>query len=118
MSRVEEKILGFIQVLYFKEGALHYAIEQYERNAIYIESQWQFKPHGEPDVLPSRAHSKSTLKQDFLRKQRVLSPQAVTELTESLKDFLKSVVDRVKAGEKFPITLKPNGKTSYQLSPA
>ena len=108
-SRVEEKILGFIQFLYFKEGALGYAIEQFEKNAIQVVSQWQFKPHGEPDVLPSLANPKSALKQDFLRKQHVLSPQAVTELTESLKYFLNSVADRVKAGEKFSTSLRIEG---------
>lgn len=118
MSLVEEKILVLIQFLYFREGALGHAIEQFEENAVHIVSQWKFKPHGEPDVLPSIAHSKSALKQDFLKKQHELPPQAVTELTESLKYFLSLVGDRVKAGEKFPTTLKIEGKTSYQLSTA
>lgn len=117
-SRVEEKILGFIQFLYFKEGALDYAIEQFEKNAIQIVSQWQFKPHGEPDVLPSFAHSRSALKQDFLRKQPVFSAQAVTELTESLKCFLNSVADRVKAGEKFSNSFRVEGMVSSLLCPA
>ena len=117
-SLVEEKILVLIQFLYFKGGALDYAIEQFEKNAVQIVSQWQFKPHGEPDVLPSVAHSKSALRQDFLRKQLVLSPQAVTELTESLKYFLDSVADRVKAGDKFPTSLGTKGKIFYLSSPA
>lgn len=117
-SRVEEKILGFIQFLYFKEGALGYAIEQFEKNAIQIVSQWQFKPHGEPDVLPSFTHSRSALKQDFLRKQPVLSAQAVTELTESLKCVLNSVADRVKAGEKFSTSFRVEGMISHLLCPA
>lgn len=115
MSLVEEKILVLIQFLYFREGALGHAIEQFEENAVHIVSQWKFKPHGEPDVLPSIAHSKSALKQDFLKKQHELPPQAVTELTESLKYFLSLVGDRVKAGEKFPTTLRNQGKISYQL---
>lgn len=117
-SRVEEKILGLIQFLYFKDGALGYAIEQFENNAIHIVSQWQFKPHGEPDVLPSFAHSRSALKEDFLRKQRVLSTKAVTELTESLKCFLNSVADRVKAGEKFSTSFRVQGMVSHLLCPA
>ena len=116
MSRVEEKILVLIQFLYFKDGALGHAIEQFEKNAVHIVSQWKFKPHGEPDVLPSIAHSKSALKQDFLKRQHELSPQAVTELTESLKCFLSLVGDRVKAGEKFHTTIRIEGETSYQLS--
>ncbi len=110
---VEEKILDLIQFLYFKEGALDHAIGQFERNAPQIVSHWQFKPHGESDVLPSLAHAESALKQDFLKKRHDLLPQAVTELTESLKDFLRNVADRVKAGERFPRPVKDEGKNSY-----
>ena len=113
---MEEKILDLIQFLYFKEGALGYAIEQFERNAVQIVSQWQFKPHGEPDVLPSFAHSKSALTEDFLKKQHELSPQAVKELTESLKYFLSLGVDRVKAGDKFPSSRGTKGKILHLLS--
>ena len=115
-SLVEEKILDLIQFLYFKEGALDYAIEQFEKNAVHIVSQWHFKPHGEPDVLPSLAHSKSALRQDFLKKQHELSPQAVTELTKSLKYFLSLGIDRVKAGDKFPTSHRTKGKIFYLLS--
>ena len=113
---MEEKIVDLIQFLYFREGALDYAIEQFENNAVQIVSQWYFKPHGEPDVLPTLAHSKSALRQDFLKKQHDLSPQAVTELTESLKYFLSLGVDRVKAGDKFPTSRGTNGKIFYLLS--
>ena len=115
-SLVEEKILDLIQFLYFKEGALDNAIEQFEKNAVQIVSQWHFKPHGEPDVLPSLAHSKSALRQDFLKKQHDLSPQAVKELTESLKNCLSLGVDRVKAGDKFPRSRGTKGKIFYLLS--
>ena len=113
---MEEQILDLIQFLYFKEGALDYAIEQFEKNAVQIVSQWHFKPHGEPDVLPSFAHSKSALRQDFLKKQHELSPQAVTELTESLKHSLSLGVGRVKAGDKFPTSRGTKGKILYLLS--
>lgn len=115
-SLVEEKVLDLIQFLYFKEGALDCAIEQFEKNAAYIVSQWHFKPRGEPDVLPSSAHSKSALKQDFLKKQPGLSTRAVTELTESLKYFLSLEVDRIKAGDKFPTSRGSKGKISCLLS--
>ena len=115
-SLLEEKILDLIQFLYFKEGALDCAIEQFEKNAVHIVSQWQFKPHGEPDVLPSVAHSESGLRQDFLKKQPELSHKAVTELTESLKYFLSLVVDRIKAGDKFPTSRGIKGKVSCLLS--
>ena len=113
---MEEKILDLIQFLYFKEGALDCAIEQFEKNAVHIVSQWHFKPHGEPDVLPSLAHSESALRQDFLKKQPKLSPEAVRELTESLKCFLSLGVDRVKAGDKFPTSRGIKGKISCLLS--
>ena len=113
---MEEKVLDLIQFLYFKEGALDCAIEQFEKNAAYIVSQWHFKPRGEPDVLPSSAHSKSALKQDFLKKQPGLSTRAVTELTESLKYFLSLEVDRIKAGDKFPTSRGSKGKISCLLS--
>ena len=117
-SLVEEKILDLIQYLYFKGGALDYAIEQFEKNAVYIISQWQYKPHGDPDVLPSSTYSHSALRQDFLRKQHIPSPQAVTELKESLKNYLNLVAGRVKAGEKFATPLRTKGKIPYLLLPA
>ena len=102
MTLVEEKILVLIQMLYFREGALEYAIEQFEKNAAQVVSEWQFKPHAEPDVLLSLAHSQSALKQDFLRKRQDLPPQAVKQLTENLRHCLKSVVDRIRAGGNIP----------------
>lgn len=116
MSLAEEKILVLIQLLYFRGGALDYAIEQFEENAAQIISKWQFKPYGEPDVLLSLEASKSALKQDFLKKRPALSQKAVTELTENLKHFLNLIADRVKAGEKFPKSVKTNGKKSHFYS--
>ena len=99
MTLVEEKILVLIQMLYFREGALEYAIAQFERNAAQVVSEWQFKPHAEPDVLLSLPQSQSALKQDFLRKRDDLPPKAVKQLTENLRQCLKSVADRVRAGD-------------------
>lgn len=113
MSLAEEKILVLIQLLYFRGGALAYAIENFEKNAAQIISRWQFKPHGEPDVLLSLEVSKSTLKQDFLKKRPALSQKAITELTENLKHFLSLTADRVQAGEKFPRSVKIEGKKSH-----
>ena len=102
MTLVEEKILVLIQMLYFRKGALEYAIEQFESNAAQVVSEWQFKPHAEPDVLLSLPQSQSALKQDFLRKRHDLPPKAVKQLTENLRLCLKSVVDRIRAGENIP----------------
>ena len=101
MSLVEEKIAGHIKHLYFKDGALDYAIKLFEGEAAQLELQWQFKPDGELGVLPSRAHSNSALKQGFLMRRPELSSEEITDLTHRLKHVLNSVVDRVKAGEKF-----------------
>ena len=109
MSRVENRIVSLIQFLYFNGRALDHAIERFEENAVQIASQWQFKPHGESDVLPVRAHSESALQQDFLKRSQEFSPQEVTELTKSLEGFLKSAKDRVRAGEKFQSPVKIDG---------
>ena len=113
LSLAEEKISSLIQFLYYRErGALDHAIEQFEQNAFHIKSQWRFKPHGEPDVLPSLARSQSALRQDFLKRRPVFSPQETIELTECLRDSLKKVVDRVKVGEKFPACISTEGSSA------
>lgn len=115
-NRVEDKIVAFIQFLYFtkppQEGALDYALDQFDKKAVQIVSKWQFKPYGDSDVLPSLEASASALKQDFLRKRPTLSETAITELTETLKHFLNLVIDRVKAGKEFPKSGRTEGKNS------
>lgn len=112
-SRVEDKIATMIQYLYFqkppKEGALDYALRQFERNAVQIHSHWRFKPHGDPELLPSLDVSESALRQDFLKKRPQLSEQAIAELTESLSRCLKSTADEVKAGKNFPRAVRNEG---------
>ena len=115
-NRVEDKIVTFIQFLYFRkppqEGALDHALKHFEENAPQIISKWPFKPRGEPDVLPFLEASNSALKQDFLKKRPVLSEKEITELTESLAHHLNSTITQVKAGEKFPKTVKIEGENS------
>ena len=117
LSRVEDKIEALIQFLYFKkppqEGALDYALTQFEQNAVQIISKWHFKPYGEPDLLPSSQASKSALKEDFLKKRPTLSEKAIKELGQNLGHLLNLVVDRVKCGEEFPKYVKPEGKKCY-----
>ena len=103
LSRPEDRILGCMQFLYWKEGALKYAIDQFERHAATVYSYWQFKPRGELDVVPTREASESGLKRDFLHKRVPLGDDAVKELTESLWNNLSQVAERVKKGEKFPM---------------
>ena len=116
-NRVEENVLKWIQFLYFRkepqEGALDYALNQFEENAVQIISKWRFKPHGEAEVLPTLEEPRSALKQDFLKKRPALSEREVTELTENLNHFLESIVDRVKAGEKFPQCVRVGGKSTH-----
>lgn len=117
-KRAEDKIAAFIQRLYFskppRETALGDALNQFEKNAVHITSRWQFKPHGERDVLPSLETSKSALRQDFLKKRPTFSEDAIKELTENLKQCLH---DQVKAEEKFLISVKPQGKKSRYCFP-
>lgn len=109
-TRVEDKIATMIQYLYFqkppKDGALDYALAQFERSAVQINSEWRFKPHGEPEVLPSLDVSKSALKQDFLKKRPTLPEKAITELTENLRHCLKSIADEVRNGRNFPKVIR------------
>ena len=102
-SLVEEKIAHRIQFLYFQDGALRHAIEQFERHAFTLYSQWQSKPRAEVDVLPSRESEDSALKKDFLHKRSQLEGDEVEKLKEILWLQLSEVVDRVKRGEKFPV---------------
>lgn len=116
-SRVEDKIDVRIQFLYFQkppqDGALDYALNEFEKNAVLVISKWQFKPHGEADVVPSLGPSKSALKQDFLKKRPALSENAITELTKSLSHFLDLTFYRVKAGEEFPKSVKSEDEKSH-----
>lgn len=101
-NRLEEKIASVIHFLYHKEGALKFAIDRFEQNAIKVVSEWQFKPHADISVIPTQDPSKSILQADFLRKRNALSNEAIRELTESLLQHLGQIADRVKAGEIFP----------------
>ena len=104
LSRTEDRILGCMQFLYWKEGALKYAIDQFERHAESVYSKWQFKPRGEIDVVPTREASEGGLKRDFLHKRVSLGDDAVKDLTESLWNSLSQIAERVKKGEKFPMS--------------
>ena len=102
LSRLEDRILSCIQYLYFKDGALKYAIDQFERHATTVYSDWQFKPLGEPDVIPTHEASKNRLKRDFLHKRAPLGDDVVKELTESLWYNLNQIAERVGKREEFP----------------
>ena len=101
-KRLEEKICTFIQLLYFRGGALDLAISNFEKNAVHIDSEWQFKPRAETDVLPHRQLSVDTPEDTFLRKRSELPKKATHKLTESLLHHLTLVKSRVDNGESFP----------------
>ena len=103
LSRLEDRIHECIRFLYFqKNGALDHAIDQFEKHAATVYSDWQFKPRGELGVVPTREASKSGLKKDFLHKRTPLGDAAVKDLTDSLWNNLSQIAERVKKGEKFP----------------
>ena len=103
LSRLEDKILNCMQYLYFKAGALKYAIDQFERHAAIVYSDWQFKSRGDLNVVPTREASENGLKRDFLHKRAPLGDDTVKDLTESLWNNLNQIVERVKKGEEFPM---------------
>ena len=103
LTRMEDRIHECMRFLYWKkDGSLGYAIDQFEEHAATVYSDWQFKPRGEQDVIPTREVSKSRLKKDFLHKRAPLGETAVEDLTESLWNNLSQIAERVKKGEKFP----------------
>lgn len=81
---------------------MDHAIDQFEKHAATVYSDWQFKPRGELGVVPTREASKSGLKKDFLHKRTPLGDAAVKDLTDSLWNNLSQIAERVKKGEKFP----------------
>ena len=113
-KRLEEKICTFIQLLYFRGGALDLAISSFEENAVHIYSEWQYKPRAETDVLPNRQLSVDTPDETFLLKRTELPKNATNLLTETLLHHLTLVVTRVKNGESFP---GPNHFTSEAIIP-
>ena len=107
-NRREDRISAVIQYLYFRDGALGYAIEQFEKNARAVYSQWQIKPRAEPDLLPSMESMGHGVTQDFLHRRRAFEGDALRDITESLWWNLSQIADRVKAGEKFPAPIVPS----------
>lgn len=119
-NRVEDKILAVIQFLYFREGALHYAIGEFKKRAATIYSQWQFKPRGETGVIPSRDEGRnvniaSAVKRGFLHKRVPLEENATKELTECLWHHLSTTAERVKVGERFAIPVLPSIESKRYL---
>lgn len=103
LSRLDEKICTSIQFLYFRNAAaLDIAIQDFEKNARNVYSQWQYKPKAETDVIPSRGLSRDKSEGEFLRKRKELPAAAIKGLTETLYHHLSLVKARVQQSETFP----------------
>ena len=101
---VEEKVLGKIRFLYFKDrDALDGAIKQFEEHAHYIYSKWKFKPRAELDVLPSLAPSESALRRDSARRRDdvTVSEGVTAELAENLLHCLDQAAELVRLRVEF-----------------
>lgn len=98
----KSQIYSAIQYLYWQrgkaEGALAHAIAHFEDIA---RKGWVPKPRAEPDVLP-RNNNPNTHQDDFL-KTRGSSDEEAEHWRETLLGVLKSVVEKVKAGDSYPI---------------
>ena len=101
-NRAEERICTYIQFLYFRDAALDTAIANFERNAVAIDSKWQYKAKAELDIIPSRESSQHDSRGSFLRTRNDIPVDVVRTLTESLLHHLSLIADRVKHGETFP----------------
>ena len=96
-ERVEDQVHARIRFLYYQnKDALQYALDQFDKYAIVAFSQWQFKPHADLSVLPSRSAQDSALQRDAFLKRPEISEDAAAGLTQSLLRFLSNVADRVK----------------------
>lgn len=104
-NSLEDKIHGRIKYLYYvkgpAEGALEYAIAQFEQHASSIASKWQFKPRAESDVVPSRTYDKSTSNGGFLVKRQDLGEAATKELMECLHATLSRVAEKAIVGQPY-----------------
>ena len=98
----ESQIYSAVQYLYWRkgktEGALAHAIAQFEDLA---RKSWVPKPRAEPDLLP-RSDRLNTHHHPFL-KTLGSSDEQTEHLQGILLGVLKTVVDRVKVGDTYPI---------------
>ena len=77
-------------------------------------SQWQFKPHGDLDVLPIRSTHDSALRRDSFLRRSEITEDAAAELTRSLLRFLDDVAARVKSNVDYKNPNEPQG-TAYTM---
>lgn len=92
---IEEKIYERIKFLYWQKGqVLDNVLAEFEKQA---NTNWVFKRHAEPDVLPSGGAKSITRQDSFLRKRNISDNEAA-ELRKLLFDVLKDATDKIKAG--------------------
>ena len=95
---IEDRILNTIRFLYWKHRSpMQHALEQFEKHALYISSEWKFKPRADTNTLPLRAPSDSSLRQHSFLKRNELPESAVHTLKEALLRFLLEAKDNPSA---------------------
>ena len=116
-ERVEDQVYSRIRYLYYRNrDALNYAIDKFEKYAPMVFSQWQFKPHGDLDVLPIRSTHDSALRRDSFLRRSEITEDAAAELTRSLLRFLDDVAARVKSNVDYKDPNEPQGTTDTMHS--
>ena len=116
-ERVEDQVYGRIRYLYYRnKDALDYAIDKFEKYAPMVFSQWQFKPLGDLDVLPTRSTHDSALRHDSFLRRPEMTEDAVVALTQGLLRFLDDIAARVKLNVDYKDPNEPQG-TIYTRHP-
>ena len=90
----EDRILNTIRFLYWKNrSSMQQAVEKFEEHALYISSEWKFKPRAETNTLPLRRPSDSSLRRESFLRRNELSDSAIHTLKETLLRFLLEAKD-------------------------
>ena len=114
-ERVEDQVHFGIKWLYYRNrDALDFAIAQFEKHAVGLSSQWQFKPYGDLDVLPVRSADDSALRRDSFLKRLEITEDAAADLIKSLLRFLTDVMARVRSNVDYRDSNAAQGK--FKLS--
>ncbi|KAL9034753.1 MAG: hypothetical protein Q9214_006900, partial [Letrouitia sp. 1 TL-2023] len=106
-GRPEEKVLSRLQYLYFHDkknanGAIDWAIGNFEQYALQAHSQWVTKPNADIDVLPRRGlRSESTLYRNSLSKKAPVSAEMMDDLMQGLLHFLDKAVEGANKGLRY-----------------
>ncbi|KAL8655036.1 MAG: hypothetical protein Q9226_003197 [Calogaya cf. arnoldii] len=106
LDQPEEKALERLKYLYFhdlkcNQAARGEAIRRFEELAPKLLTEWLYKPHADPDVLPSR--TRSGVGRSFLAKKGELNDEQASDLMQALLRSLTDVMESVRKGVTFPV---------------